>query len=183
MSSGEFLTRSTIWISITAYAIGCVIFATARRQPDADRWTRLAWTIGCTALLVHFISAFHFYHAWSHASAYLDTARQTAEVFAINWGGGLFINYAVALLWIGDVAWWWLAGVNSYRRRPWLLTLIWHSFLIFIIFNATVVFKDGPTRWIGLLICLSLCLSWLFINRQRLLTTAQLSTGNEFSKR
>lgn len=173
MSSGEFLTRSTIWISIAAYTIGCVVFATARRQPDGDRWTRLAWTIGCTALIAHFICAFHFYHHWSHQSAYIDTARQTAAVFAINWGGGLFINYAVAILWITDVTSWWIAGLSSYRRRPWTLTLIWHGFLLFILFNATVVFKDGLTRWIGLLVCLTLGLSWILIIRARSLLTVQ----------
>src|SRR5262249_42580582 len=102
--------------------------------------------------------------------AYVDTARQTAAVFKINWGGGLFINYALVLVWIADVAWWWVSGVNSYRRRPWLLMLIWHGVLIFIIFNATVVFKDGLTRWVGLVVCLSLLLSWV-------------SLRNEFSKR
>jgi len=167
MISGEFLTRSTIWISIVAYTIGCVVFATARRQPDADRWTRLAWTTGCAALVAHLICAFQFYHSWSHAAAYLETARQTAAVFAINWGGGLFINYALAILWTTDVVWWWFTGLSSYRRRPWLLTLLWHSFLIFIIFNATVVFKDGAARWIGLLVCLTLVLSWVARSRHR----------------
>ena len=123
MSSGEFLTRSTIWLAIAGYAIGTVVFATARRRVDANRWARLAWTIGCAALLAHFASAYEFYHAWSHASAYADTARQTAEVFKVNWGGGLFINYAVATLWFADVTWWWFAGLDSYRRRPLLLTL------------------------------------------------------------
>ena len=167
MSSGEFLTRSTVWLSIVAYTIGCIVFATAHKQPDADRWTRLAWTTGCAALVAHFICAFQFYHGWSHTSAYIETARQTAAVFSINWGGGLFVNYAVASLWAADVASWWLAGLSSYRRRPWWLTLLGHSFLIFIIFNATVVFKDGPARWIGLLVCLTLVLSWVLINRQR----------------
>jgi hypothetical protein len=167
MISGEFLTRSTVWMSILAYTIGCVVFATALRQPDLDRWARLAWTIACAALVAHFICAFQFYHAWSHDSAYLETARQTAAVFRINWGGGLFINYAVVMLWTADVAWWWFAGVSSYRRRPWLLTLLWHGFLIFIILNATVVFKDGLTRWLGLLVCLTLVLSWVSINHQR----------------
>lgn len=165
----DILTRSTIWISIVAYTVGCVVFAFARR----DGWVRMAWTIGCAALLAHFICAFHFFHAWSQAAAYRDTARQTAEVFAIDWGGGLYINYAVAIFWIADVVWWWFAGLNSYRRRPWLLTLIWHSFLIFIIFNATVVFKDGLTRWIGLLVSLTLCLCWVSINRKRSLSTAR----------
>lgn len=164
MSSGEFLTRSTVWISIVAYTIGCVIFATSRRQ-SSDRWARTAWTTGCAALVAHFISAFHFHHAWSHEAAYIDTARQTAEVFALNWGGGLFINYAVAIFWTTDVVWWWIAGVSSYRRRPWLLTLMWHSFLIFIIFNATVVFEDGLARWAGLLVCLTSGLSWALISR------------------
>ena len=159
MSRGEFLTRSTIWISMLAYTIGCVVFA-ASRGSGRDRWARLAWTIGCAALLVHFISAFHFYHAWSHTAAYVDTARQTAAVIGSNWGGGLFINYAVAILWIADVGWWWFAGVSAYRRRAWWITLAWHGFLIFIIFNATVVFKHGLTRWIGLLVSLILCLSW-----------------------
>ena len=159
MSRGEFLTRITIWISMLAYTIGCVVFA-ASRGAGRDGWARLAWTIGCAALLVHFISAFHFYHAWSHTAAYVDTARQTAAVIGSNWGGGLFINYAVAMLWIADVGWWWFAGVSAYRRRAWWITLAWHGFLIFIIFNATVVFKHGLTRWIGLLVSLILCLSW-----------------------
>lgn len=167
MLSGEFLTRVTIWIAILAYTSGCVAFAIAWKHGSLDRWIRLAWTTGCAALLGHFAAAFHFYHAWSHESAYVDTAHQTAEVFAVNWGGGLFINYAVAIFWIIDVAWWWFAGLGSYRRRPWLLTLIWHGFLIFIIFNATVIFKDGLVRWIGLVVCLSLGLSWFLIHRQR----------------
>jgi hypothetical protein len=172
MSSGEWLTRGTIWVSIAAYTIGCVTFALSHKQ---DRWVRIAWTTGCAALIAHFLCAFNYYHAWSQQSAYLDTARQTAAVLSINWGGGLFINYAVATLWFADVAWWWLAGLNSYRRRPWWPTIIWHSFLIFIIFNATVVFKDGPTRWIGLLVCLTLCLSWASVNRQRSLSTAAMT--------
>jgi hypothetical protein len=92
MSSGELLTRGTVWIAILAYTAGSVIFATARRR---DQWTRLAWTTGCVALLAHFACAFNYYHAWSQASAYGETARQTAEVFGVNWGGGLFINYTL----------------------------------------------------------------------------------------
>lgn len=166
MDSGEFLTRATIWLAIAGYAVGTVVFATARRRSSGDSWTRVAWTIGCAALLAHFASAYEFYHAWSHASAYADTARQTAEVFKVNWGGGLFINYAVAGLWLVDVAAWWFAGLDSYRRRPWLITLFWHAFLIFIIFNATVVFKHGPVRWIGLFVCVILCVSWFSIRNE-----------------
>ena len=161
MDAGEFLTRSTVWISIAFYTIGCVIFALGSRRPKLDSWSRLAFTIAVASLIAHYISAFHFYHHWSHEAAYVETARQTAEVFKVNWGGGIFINYSLMMLWIADVGWWWMAGASSYRRRPWLILLIWHGFLVFIIFNATVVFKDGITRWGGLLVCAILSLSWL----------------------
>ena len=164
---GEILTRVTIWTSVAAYVIGCVVFAMSRGRFGLDRWTRLAWTIGCAALLAHLASAFHFYHAWSHASAYADTARQTNEVFGIDWGGGLFVNYAVALLWISDVAWWWFSGVSAYRRRSWLVTLLWHAFLVFILFNGTVVFAHGSGRWVGVVVCLILCVSWVIVIRDR----------------
>jgi len=167
MDAGEFLTRGTVWISIAFYTIGCLVFAFGSRRPKLDYWTRLVFTAAVAALVGHYISAFHFYHSWSHESAYVETARQTAEVFKVNWGGGIFINYAVLMLWIADVGWWWLAGTNSYRRRPLWILLTWHGFLVFILFNATVVFKDGMQRWIGLLICLILCLSWIVLTRQR----------------
>ena len=166
MDTGEFLTRGTIWVSIAGYAIGSVIFAMSspsRRSATWDAAARVIWTIACASLIAHFISAFQFYHDWSHAAAYADTARQTREAFGFNWGGGVFINYALLITWMLDVAWWWRSGLDSYRKRPLPLVVAWHGFLIFIIFNATVVFGDGIVRWIGLAICLLLALSWLRI--------------------
>ena len=161
MNVGEFLTRSSIWISIAFYAIGCVIFAIGCERPKLDQWTRLAFTAAVGALTAHYISAFNYYHHWSHESAYIETTRQTAEVFKVNWGGGIFINYALLMLWIAEVGWWWVAGTDSYRRRPMWILLTWHGFLVFILFNATVVFKDCLTRWVGLLTCAIVSLSWL----------------------
>lgn len=167
MDTGELLTRTTIWIAILAYAAGSVVFALSRRRLEWDSATRVIWTIGCLSLFAHFVCAYHFYHGWSHDSAYLDTARQTKEVIGLNWGGGLFINYAFLTIWIVDIAWWWLGGVRSYRTRPWALVLAWHCFLIFIIFNATVVFKHGMVRWVGLAISICLCVAWIVIARGR----------------
>ena len=44
-------------------------------------------------------------------------ARQTAEATGQALGGGLYVNYAFALVWGADVAWWWL-GPRSYLARP-----------------------------------------------------------------
>ena len=139
-----------------AYTIGVVVFAFGRR----DSLTRALWTTGIIALIAHFICAYQFFHSWSHDSAYLDTARQTEEVVGLNWGGGLFINYAFLTAWIVDVGWWWLKGLPSYRARPWSILALWHGFMVFILFNAMVVFKDGTVRWIGLCISIVLCISY-----------------------
>lgn len=161
--SGELLTRLTIWIAIFGYVSGTIAFALARNKHQGDKIARLAWTAASAAVLVHAFCAFHFYHAWSEAAAYRETARQTDELFGLNWGGGLYVNYALILGWVVDVGWWWVRGLGSYRRRPRLLIAAWHGFLIFIIFNSTVVFKTGSVRWVGLAVCLGLCFLWSLV--------------------
>lgn len=163
----EALTRGTIWITMLTYTVGVVLFA-LRGRANLDSLTRWLWTIAVLSLAAHFVCAFHFFHDWSHSAAYTETARQTAEVFRINWGGGLLINYALLSIWTFDVGSWWLRGVESYRQRhPWSVVMLWHGVLIFILFNATVVFKDGVVRWLGLLICLTLIAAWVSINKRR----------------
>jgi hypothetical protein len=162
MGSGEILTKLTIWLTITSYAAAASVFALSRQRSKWDSVARLAWTVACVSLLAHVVFAYHSYYSWSQTAAYRDTARQTAEVVGLDWGGGLYINYAVLIVWIMDVSWWWWRGHNTYRRRPWPLMVAWHGFLIFIVFNATVVFKTGPVRWLGLGVCLCLGLVWWF---------------------
>jgi hypothetical protein len=160
MSGGETLTKITIWLAIAGYAAGAAAFALSRGRNKWDSAARLAWTVACVSLLAHAACAFHFYHGWSHGAAYSDTARQTDEVFGLNWGGGLYVNYVLLIGWILDVSLWWRRGLDAYRRRPWALAVAWHGFLVFIVFNATVVFKTGPARWLGLCVCLGLCFVW-----------------------
>jgi hypothetical protein len=170
MSKGEFLTRLTIWIALAGYFTGIALILSRHRR-KWERKARLAWTIGCASLLLHVACAFNFYHDWSHEAAYRETARQTAQVTGLDWGGGLYINYAIVVGWIADVLWWW-RGLDSYRRRPALLMAIWHGFLIFIIFNAMVVFKTGLLRWLGVGLCATIDLLWLRSFRSRLLLKA-----------
>lgn|SRR5262249_30899268 len=160
MSKGELLTRATIWVALGGYFIGAIAYLVSRKSREWERLARLAWTAGCISLLIHVAFAFHYYHGWSHAAAYRETARQTAEVVGLDWGGGLFINYILIAAWIADVVWWWV-GPEAWRSRSKYLTAGWHGFLLFIIFNATVIFKTGPLRWIGLGLCLTLVLLWL----------------------
>jgi len=123
---------------------------------------RLVWTAGWLLLLLHFAAAFGEFHHWSHAHAYADTAMKTERVTGLAWGGGIYFNYAMLLLWGADVACWWLAP-QTVRPRPRLLTVGLHAFLYFMVFNATVVFESGPIRWAGLAASMALLaeLAWV----------------------
>ncbi len=163
MNKGELLTRITIWLALAGYAIGASVYLLSRGRRSWDAAARMAWTFGCASLMTHVAFALHYYHNWSQASAYRETARQTAEMTGLDWGGGLFINYALLLGWVIDVVWS-LRSLDAYRNRSWVLAAAWQGFLFFIIFNATVVFKTGPLRWIGLGLCLWLAFLWLLVN-------------------
>jgi hypothetical protein len=147
MVAGEWLTRGTVWLALTLY--------TAAEVFGPGRESRVMRTSGCAVFLVHVACAFAFYHHWSHAAAYEDTARQTERLTGWNWGGGLFINYAFALVWMGDVVWVW-----TVRDRPGWVTGLLRSFFLFMIFNGAVVFVQGAARWYGLALCLVLVNCW-----------------------
>ena len=166
MSGGEVLTKVTIWIAVAGYFLGAAAFALSHGRRGWDSSARLVWTVACVALVAHVACAFHVHHGWSHEAAYRDTARQNAEVFGLDWGGGLYVNYVLVAAWVADVCWWWGLGLDAYRRRPWPLVAVWHTFLLVIVFSATVIFEGGIVRWTGLSLCLALCLVWLIGSRR-----------------
>lgn len=159
MNDGELLTRLTIWIALCAYGMGAGALLLTRHRPGCGTHARSVWTLGCVFFVAHVACAFSYYHGWSHAAAYGETARQTAELTGMHWGGGIFLNYLMGALWIADVLWWWMSP-ESFARRASSLTRLWHGFALFMVFNGTVVFGNGPVRWLGVLICGSLMGLW-----------------------
>ena len=93
-----------------------------------------------------------------------ETARQTAAVFGLDWGGGVYVNYAFIAAWMLDVIWWW-RGLERYNQRPRYLVLAWQGFFLFMVFNAMVVFKAGALRWLGIGLCIALVLVWWMTDR------------------
>lgn len=164
MSRGEFLTRVTIWLALGGAALGTLVQFVFRSHPKQQTLARWGWTVGGLALLLHVVCAYHFYHGWSQASAYQETARQTAEVFNLNWGGGVYVNYVFVALWVLDVLWWW-RGFDAYNQRPRAWIWGWQGFFLFIVFNATAVFKDGALRWIGVAMCVTMAVAWWRIHK------------------
>ena len=133
------MTRWTVRGAVSLYLLALVVRYCAAGSPDWLRTARWFWTAGYVALLIHVFCAFQFFHHWSHAAAYAATARQTEQVVGLNWGGGLYVNYAFMAVWGADVVWWWL-NPRSYERRHAAIEWTVQLFLAFIIVNATVVF-------------------------------------------
>lgn len=157
MNFGEFATRLTIHAALTLYAISLIVRITKRDVDRPSALVRWSWTLGFVAFAAHMICAFHFYHDWSHAAAYDATGRDTEELFGVNWGGGLYFNYAFSVVWLADV-------LRLWMRRPqaaWARYAL-HLFMFFIAFNATVVFESGIVRRVGIALTSVLVALWVF---------------------
>ncbi|MCG8461445.1 MAG: hypothetical protein MI919_34620 [Holophagales bacterium] len=152
----ELLVRASVWLAIAAYPAGLLAAWFGRDDLDFQRLSRRVYSLGCAAFLVHVAAAFHVYHGWSHARALAETARQTAELTGTESGLGLWANYFFTLFWALDVASWWRSGLRGHRQRPAWIGVGLHSFFLFMIFNATVVFEEGPARWAGAALFLTL---------------------------
>ena len=157
--TGELLIRWTIRLAMLCFAVvlgGAVI---SRRPPASTILSRWTWTVGCGLFLAHVISAFEFYHGWSHAHAFQDTAEKTAAAIGWRFGGGIYVNHLFALVWTADVLWSWLAP-NSYRRRPAWATAMLIGFMLFIAVNGLIVFKSGAVRWVSITALCTLLALW-----------------------
>jgi hypothetical protein len=164
MDTGQWLTRSFIWLALCCYVASEAVIAVARNQ-RSQAYARWFSTLGCFAFLAHVGFAFHFYHEWSHARAYAETARQTAEVAGWRWGGGLFINYGFGLLWLAEVVAWW-CDRKRYSSRAAAMNWSVRAIFLFMIFNGAVVFVRGPVRGFGLVLCLVLAWTWWCSHKQ-----------------
>ena len=129
-------------------------------QPLGDEAAaRLFWTVGAAMAVVHVALAFHFKHAWSHAAAVADTARQTQATLGFALGEGVYVNYAFVVLWVADAFWWWLSPAG-FRTRPAALDRAIRLFILFIFVNGAIVFPRGPVRVLGAITMVALCLAW-----------------------
>jgi hypothetical protein len=136
LSAGDRV-RDTIRLSLLFYGVALVLLLRRHRAP-----ARAAWTLAWLAYAIHVAMAFHHIHGWSHAHAY-EHVR-----WASGFGEGIFVSYFFTLLWTLDVFWWWRNPASRERRPRWVGVSL-HAFMLFVVFNATVVFETGCIRWAG----------------------------------
>jgi len=164
MTPEEALVRWTVRVALLLYALALFL-----RLGHRLRIARLAWTAGFLAMVLHVAAAFHVVHGWSHADAYAETARKTAAQVGLDWGGGVYLNYLFVAVWLADVLGWW-RGLAAYEARPRAVEWAVQGFLFFMAFNATVVFENGPTRWVAVAVCAAL--AWACFHRANILSTS-----------
>jgi hypothetical protein len=146
---------ATIWLALAAFVAG----EAGRRRHPAARW---AWPVslaGALLCIVHIVIAFGYHHHWSHASAIEETARQTASVYGVAWGGGVYVNYQFVAIWLVYLWQWRTRPAEPFGGNP---AAVWglRAFFFVIIFNAAVVFATSPMRAVGIVLTLALIASW-----------------------
>jgi hypothetical protein len=151
---GELLTRWTIRLALSCYVfcLAAVIVRGRTKSGPLESVTRIVWTLGCGLFAAHVVSAFGYYHHFSHQAAYDDTAQQTKDQFGFAFGGGIYFSYLFLGLWIADVAWRWIAPATRPAWFDWPL----HAYMFFIAFNGAIVFEGGVSRGAGIAACVLL---------------------------
>lgn len=105
-------------------------------------------------------------HAWSHEAAIAATARQTMAVYGVNWGGGVFVNYAFVAVWLLEAwRWRWRPAQDKVGR---VITLTTRVFFLVIILNGAVIFAAGARRIAGALLVAWLLWIWRPASREHL---------------
>ena len=151
----------TIWIALLLYCAG----ESGRRRVRAGGSAPWAWWVfafGALLCAIHIGVAMKTAHAWSHEAAIAATARQTMAVYGVNWGGGVFVNYAFVAVWLFD-AWRWRRQ-SAGRRQPAddarVITWMTRLFFLVIILNGAVIFAGGTRRIAGALLVAWLLWIW-----------------------
>jgi hypothetical protein len=151
--TGAAITLWTARLAVGLY-LGRLLLRLGRSANAPSSIEAAVWACAAAVFLVHVAAAFQFHHGWSHAVAYAQTARRTAAVTGLKWGGGIFLNYALTLWWPADAI---AVCVAARRCRPlprWYMRTT-DLFFAFMMVNATIVF--GSRWW------LAAAIGWLVV--------------------
>jgi hypothetical protein len=144
---GDALIRDTIRLALLYYGVAAGLMLRLRpaewQAEGRGGLARWCWTLAWAAFVIHVGMAFHYKHGWSHANAVAHTEERS------GFGPGIYVSHLFTLLWTADVVFWWLRPRRYATRPPWVDWAL-HGFMAFIIFNGTVVFESGFSRWAGL---------------------------------
>ena len=168
---GELTVAWTIRASLLAYAFALlclILYPSAKREPQHQRMIRSTWTLAWLMYVLHVLAAFHFVHHWEHQRAVEHTAEKSLQIVGIAFGGGIYFNHLLTLIWTVDVLWFWLRPASYESRSRWIAGTF-HGYILFLAINGAIIFETGPARWFGIPILLALAV--LVLSRPRKPTT------------
>ncbi len=150
---------STIWVALALFVAAEAGKQRFSRLGAVPGWAWPVWVAGAGLCTLHIVIGFAGRHGWSHEIAVRETARQTAAVYGVNWGGGVYVNYVFVGAWLTE-AWWWRAYPSHYFSRRRAISWALRAFYVLIIVNAAIVFASVPGRTIGLVLVGVLLWAW-----------------------
>jgi hypothetical protein len=111
-------------------------------------WIRieaLAWL----ALAAHFVFAFQEHHRWSHAAAEEHVARVTERTTGLDWGGGIYFNHALLIVWGVVILRRW-KGWSLCEQGPATVDRLIDFYVALMWIAATIVFGTIGFRVLGI---------------------------------
>lgn len=161
------LMLATIWLALAGFVVGEAGKTRHWRTGVAPRWAWPVWCIGWVACVLHILIAMAHRHHWSHQAAVVETARQTAEVYGVAWGGGVYVNYLFVGVWLAELLWWRNDPRRYVRQPPWMRWAV-RTFSFVIVFNAAVIFVAPERRMAGVAVTAALLAAWFWRPARRL---------------
>lgn len=147
----------SIYVSALLYAIALGLILSQRKHTTT--LFKVVWAIACSLAAVHAYLALSDVHQWNHQHAFDHIANETERVLGFRFGYGVYFNYLFVIVWTADVIWLWTSP-ESYQNRSNRLSSAFHLFLILIMVNGAVVFRDGLPRYIGIAVITVLVTLW-----------------------
>lgn len=147
----------TIWVSLVLFVAaqyGQRAWTPGNRLGRWVLWTNVA---GIALCVIHIVITMGSVHGWSHTAALDATARQTASVYGLRWGGGVYFNYLFVAAWTFDA--WRHSRASPRHASPWLRQVL-RIFYLIVIVNAAIVFARPHTRVLGAGLIAALLYAW-----------------------
>ena len=179
------MVNLTIWISLAFYASAVAVSFLVTDDMKQLKIYRILWSLGCLFALIHVFCAFQFVHYWDHQVAVKHTILETTRVTGFRFEYGIYFNYLFLLVWTVDC----LKLRNAHPRKTnsnrnpgepeesgaesgaesGVTHSVWsrfvHIYMLLIIISATIIFEDGPIRYISLITLALLALLFYFFTR------------------
>ena len=155
---GDDLIRFTVRLSLAYYAGTVALMMLLEGSRMAGRHNpRSTGPLALDTRLGHVCDS--PVHGVSLLPPLVACPRGGAHGTAERLGEGIYLSHLFTLLWTCDVAWWWLRPL-TYAQRPAWMDRTLHGFMLFIVFNGTVVYESGLIRWAGLIGFVILAAEW-----------------------